>query len=96
MDLARLRWLDGNIAGGLGRLVQAEDLLQDVRDFFVECGFGVDVFSVSLDLAGMYAENRQRQQAKRVLGEIIPLGEALGLGQDVFLARLLYEQVSRA
>lgn len=89
------RWVEGHIAGGLGRLAEAEDLLLGVRDALVDCNCGVEVFSVSLDLAHIYAQSSQPRKAKEILCEVIPLGEALGLRRDVFLARLLYGQVAR-
>jgi tetratricopeptide (TPR) repeat protein len=95
MDLARLRWLEGQIAMDLRWLGKAESILYEVREVFVDCSCGVEVFLISVDLAQISALIGQHQKVKVVLGELIPLGEALGLSKAVFKARLLYEQASR-
>ena len=92
----RLRWLEGEIAQTLGKLAEAETALQEVRDFFVELEIGIDVFRASLALAQVYEAGGKRRQLKKVLGEVIPLGEALGLRRQTLAARLLYERATQA
>ena len=50
---------------------------------------------VSLNLAEVYSLSGEHNQTREVLKETIPLGEALGLSQEVLLARLLYEKAPR-
>jgi tetratricopeptide (TPR) repeat protein len=95
MNLARLGWLEGKVARELGRLAEAEASLLEIREVFLDYQLGAEVLSVSLDLAEIYAKDGRRQQIREILGEVIPLGEAIGLRQDVLIARLLYEQASR-
>jgi tetratricopeptide (TPR) repeat protein len=94
--LMRMPRLEGEVVGSLGLYSQAEALFLNARDRYLECGFGTDVLTISFDLAEIYTRAHQRRKAKNLLSEIIPMGEALGLRQDVFLARLLYNQVSRS
>jgi tetratricopeptide (TPR) repeat protein len=94
MDLARVQWLEGTIARDLGHLTQAKAALNEVCESFLDLQVGAEVFLVSLDLAGAYVLSGEHGQAKEVLGELIPLGEALGLSSEVCLARLLYEKAS--
>lgn len=95
MSCIRLRWLEGRVARALGRLVEAEAVFHEVREFFVDRKLGIDVFLASLTLAELYAAGGRRRQVKEVLGEVIPLGEALGIRRHVLTARLLYERVAR-
>lgn len=95
MSCIRFRWLEGEVARALGRLVEAETVFHEVREFFVDRNLGIDVFLASFALAEMYAAGGRRRQAKEVLGEVIPLGEALGIRRHVLTARLLYERVAR-
>ncbi|HEV2846965.1 MAG TPA: hypothetical protein VG477_19065, partial [Thermoanaerobaculia bacterium] len=95
-DRVRLHWLEGKIAGLLDRFKEAEMALSEVREFFLDREDGVNVFYVSLDLAEIYTRDRRCRRAKEVLGEVIPLGEALGIQKLTLIARLLYEQASRA
>lgn len=96
MDIARLYWLEALIARDLGDFRKARRGLNEVLDIFQDCCLGVEVFLVSMDLAETYALLGSRRQAKNILKEVIPLGKALGLYREVFEARLLYEQASRA
>jgi tetratricopeptide (TPR) repeat protein len=95
LHLVRFCWLEGQIAQDLGHLREAARSLQGVRDSFLDHQLGTDVLLVSLDLALVHAAAGQCRQVKEVLGEVIPLGEALGLRQEALRARLLYEQASR-
>jgi len=91
MDLARVLWVKGCIASSLGRFVEAVKALREVADVFLSFGLGAEVFLVSLDLGHVYALNGQYSRVKEVLGELVPLGEALGLKQEAFMAKVLYE-----
>lgn len=94
MDLARVQWLEGIVAKELGHSTKAKTALHEVCEFFLDLQLGVEVVLTSLDLAGVYSLGGEHRQAKKVLGEMIPLGEALGLSREVCLARLLYEKAS--
>ena len=93
--LARLEGIEGTVAKDLGRLAEAETILWETREVFLENQLGADVFCVSMSLADVYIKSGQWQQVRKILDEVIPLGEAIGLHQDVLMARLLYEQASR-
>ena len=69
--------------------------MRESREIFLDNHLGGDVFRISIDLADVYVKDGRRRQSREILDEVIPLGEAIGLGQDVLMARLLYEQVSR-
>ncbi len=95
MMMARLRWVEGAVAMGLGRLAEAERAFCEVRDFYADHALGVDVTFVSLELAEVYLQKRRHHLVKKIAGELIPLGTSLGLRQEAFLARLLFEKASR-
>jgi tetratricopeptide (TPR) repeat protein len=92
---ARLEGIEGIVARDLGRLAEAENALRETREVFLENHLGADVFFISMDLVEVYVKGGRLRQSLDVLDEVIPLGEAIGLRQDVLMARLLYEQVSR-
>jgi tetratricopeptide (TPR) repeat protein len=94
--LARLGHLKGILARDLGRFAESEGLLIDAREAFLEDQLGIDTVYMTLDLAELYLMTRRSRQAKHVLSDAIPLGEVLGLHQETLMARLLYEQASRA
>lgn len=95
MDLVRLRWLEGQIAGDLGEFVMAKTAMLEAREFFLGEQIGIDTFLVSLDLAELYTYASCPGKVKEILEDVIPIGEALGLKTKVLAARLLYEQALR-
>jgi tetratricopeptide (TPR) repeat protein len=95
LDLARVEWLEGRIAKELGHRAEAKKALHGVREFFLDLQLGTEVVLVSLNLAELYSLSGGHKQTRKLLNETIPLGEALGLSKEVFLARLLYAQASQ-
>ncbi|HEX4965622.1 MAG TPA: hypothetical protein VF173_32730 [Thermoanaerobaculia bacterium] len=95
MDLARVDWLEGKIANELGQFAEAKEALHGAHESFLDLQVGAEVVLTSLDLAVAYSLSGEHRQAKDVLRESIPLGEALGLAKEVCLSRLMYEQASR-
>ena len=96
INLARLHWIEAEISVELKQYAQAESQLHAVREFFVDRSIGAAVFLSSLDLAGMYTLSGQPKKVKEILGDVIPIGEALGLSKKVFLAKTLFERDSRS
>jgi tetratricopeptide (TPR) repeat protein len=94
LHLLRLRWLEGHIAGQLGRLEEAAAILRQVRWAFTERKLGLDVAAVSLDLALAEARLGRRAEARQLVLEAIPLFESRGMMQDVLAALLLYKDVA--
>jgi len=95
MDLTRVQWIAGRIANQLGHCAEGRSALHEACESFLDLQVGTEVFLVSVDLAEMYSASGERGQAKKILREMIPLGEALGLSREVLVARLLYEKASQ-
>jgi tetratricopeptide (TPR) repeat protein/DNA-binding XRE family transcriptional regulator len=55
LSMARLRWVEGRIAYGLGRTGQAIEILNQVRADFAARGMSYDTALVSLELATIFA-----------------------------------------
>ena len=96
INLTRLHWIEAEISIELKRYAQAESQLHAVREFFVDRSIGAAVFLASLDLAEVYTLSGQPKKVKEVLGDVIPLGESLGLSKKVFFAKMLFEKASRS
>lgn len=75
----RLGWLEGRIAAGQGRFDDAERLLLDVRERFVEQALGYDASMVTLDLAGLYLAAGRTAEVRQLAAEMLPIF----LSQDV-------------
>jgi tetratricopeptide (TPR) repeat protein len=96
MHLVRLRWLEGKIARGLGRLDEAEAALREARDAFVERGIGFDAALVSLDLAMVYVQRGETAEIRRLAAEMVPIFESRDVHQEALAALLLVRRAAEA
>ncbi|HWM95391.1 MAG TPA: tetratricopeptide repeat protein [Thermoanaerobaculia bacterium] len=95
MDLLRLRWLEGRIALGLGRLDEGEEALGLAREAFLEQGICFDAALVSLDLAMVHARRGDTAGVQRIASEIVPVFQACGVHPEAIAALLLVCQTER-
>lgn len=86
MSLLRLRWLEGLVAVGLGRLEHAEVAFREVRDAYIELSLDYDAAMVSLELASIYV--RQSRS-----GDLLRLAEEM---HGVFTARDIHREALQA
>lgn len=77
--LLRLGWLEGRLAYAKGELDAAERLFTETRDAFIELEIGVDVATISLDLAEVRLQRGNFRAARELLAEAVPILEALGV-----------------
>jgi tetratricopeptide (TPR) repeat protein len=82
----RLAWLDGRIAGGLGRVEDAERILREVRRSFLAGGQGYDAALVTLDLAHLHLENGRAAEVRTLARELL----------DLFLSHDIHRQALAA
>lgn len=96
MDLVRLRWLEGRIALGLGRLAEAERSLGLAFEAFVEREIGLDAAFVGLDLAHAYARRGDFAGVQRVVTEILPVFQSCHVQTDALAALTLFRDAANA
>ncbi|HYO14601.1 MAG TPA: tetratricopeptide repeat protein [Thermoanaerobaculia bacterium] len=96
INLVLLRWLEGRIALGLGRLDEAGPALREARDAFIERGIGFDAALVSLDLAAVYARRGEPGQVKRLAAEMLPIFESRDLHAEALAALAIFRQAAEA
>jgi len=91
LDLVRLRWAEGSIAFGLGRLGPAEAAFHEVKREFLERQMGYDAALVSLDLGLLYAQERRAQELKRLALELMPVFESREVHREAVAALLMFQ-----
>jgi tetratricopeptide (TPR) repeat protein len=96
INLVLLRWLEGRIAFGLGRLDEAETALREARDAFIERGIGFDAALVSLHLAAVYAKKGDTEEMKRLAAEMVPIFESRDLHPEALAALAIFRQAAEA
>lgn len=85
----RRQWLEGQLAGELGRTAEAEALLREVREGFLEHGIAHDAAIVTLDLAVLLLRARRDDEAKSLAHEALAVFIALGVEREALAAFLL-------
>lgn len=94
--LSRLRWLEGKIAAGLGRLTLAESAFQEARRGFVEEGIGYDAALVSLDLAAVYARSGDAARMRQLASEMLPIFQSRDVHREAIAALIVFQEAAQA
>lgn len=92
LDLVRLRWAEGLIALGLGRLGPAEAAFREVQQEFLTREMGYDAALVSLDLARLYAQEGCKDELKRLAAGLMPIFEARDVHREAIVSLLLFQR----
>jgi len=92
LDLIRLRWAEGLIDLGLGRLGPAEAAFREVREEFLAREMGYDAALVSLDLARLFAQEGCVDDLKRLASELMPIFEARDVHREAIVTLLLFQR----
>jgi transcriptional regulator with XRE-family HTH domain len=95
IDLLRLFWLEGCVAGGLGRHEEALAALERVRREFAERRIAYDAALVSLDLAALRLERGEAAEVRRLAEEMLWIFEAQGIAREALAALRLFFEAAR-
>lgn len=90
MNLLRLRWVEGSVSLGLGRVEQAAVAFREVRDAFLELDVDYDAALVSLDLAGAYILQGRSAEVKRLATETLAVFQARNIHREAMAALLVF------
>jgi tetratricopeptide (TPR) repeat protein/transcriptional regulator with XRE-family HTH domain len=88
-DTIRTRWLEGNLAAGLGRRDEALSALEEVRNAFDKEGLAYDYALASLDLAQLYREQDRFAEIKALADEILAIFQAQNVHREALAAVIL-------
>jgi transcriptional regulator with XRE-family HTH domain len=96
LDLVRLRWLEGKVAAGLGRLPEAVAALHEVRVRFTEQGIGHDAALVTLELAELLAAAGRTAEVKALSRQTVPVFHGLGLHAEARRALQIFREAAES
>jgi tetratricopeptide (TPR) repeat protein len=88
----RRRWVEGKIARGIGQPERAEELLLKARTGFQEQDAAYEIALVSLELAGLYAEQGRTAEIKRLAEEMVPIFSSRQIHREALAALALWCQ----
>jgi tetratricopeptide (TPR) repeat protein len=91
----RMRWLEGKLQHALGSPGEAEEALVEARAGFIARGIGFSAAAVSLDLAGLYADQGRPAPMRRLAEEMLPIFQSRDLHREAIAALLVFQQAVR-
>jgi tetratricopeptide (TPR) repeat protein len=71
LNLAKLRWVEGKVLAGLGKLRRAERALAEVRQGYLALGLMYDAAMAGLDLAGVWIREGKAAQARELTSDLV-------------------------
>jgi tetratricopeptide (TPR) repeat protein len=95
VEIRRL-WVEGKIVRGLGQPEKAERLLLAARNGFVELASSYDLALVSLEIAGLYAEQGRSAELKQIAKEMAPIFSSRQIQREALAAFNLWHQAVQA
>jgi tetratricopeptide (TPR) repeat protein len=88
----KLRWLEGRIDAGLGRLGRAEATLSEVRDGMTAVGRAYDAALAGLDLAAVLMGERKTPEAREVTLAAYRTFAALQIDREALVSLVILRQ----
>jgi tetratricopeptide (TPR) repeat protein len=95
MNLLRMRWLEGLVAQGLGRVEQAVATFREVRGAFLELGLDYDAALASLDLAGVLVQQARSADVRRLAEEMLAAFSARDIHREAMAALRFFCRAAR-
>jgi tetratricopeptide (TPR) repeat protein len=95
LNLLKLRWVEGKVLAGLGKLGKAERTFEQVREEFFLREREYDAALVGLELAAVWLRQEKATQALELAEEIYETLRDLGVHQEAFRAVLFLREACR-
>jgi tetratricopeptide (TPR) repeat protein len=83
------RWVEGQIAAGLGELEEAEAAFIEARDRFDRIGLGYRAALVSLDLVAVWLQQSRTGEIRQIVAELLVTFRAVGVEREALAGILL-------
>ena len=94
IDQRKTRWLEANLAAGLGRRAEALTALEEVRQGFEKDGLAYDYALSSLDAALLYREENRFAEIKALADEILVIFRAQNVHREALAAVILFVEAA--
>jgi len=92
LDRVRLRWAEGNIAWGLGRVEEAEAVFREVQQQFLDLQMDINAALVALDLAVLLSEQGRTRELKALAIELLSAFEAREIHRESTAVLILFHR----
>lgn len=94
LDRLRLRWIEGRIAGGLGRTAEAIEVLNRVRGELASEEIAFDTALVSLELAKLFASEGRAAEVKALARHMVPIFQSQQIHREALAALAFFQQAA--
>jgi tetratricopeptide (TPR) repeat protein len=91
-DMIRLRWAEGSIAFGLGRIEEAETVFREVQREFLDRGMDYNAALASLDLAVLFSQEGRTTELKHLAVELMAAFKIREIYRESTAAFLLFQR----
>jgi tetratricopeptide (TPR) repeat protein len=92
LNLIKLRWVEGKIAAGLGRLRRAEQFLLQARQDLETTGLHYHAALASLDLAAVWLSQGKTAETRTLVGELVANFQARRIAREALAALVLLKE----
>lgn len=96
LTLLNMRWLEGAIALGLGRLDQAEAAFSEVRTKYLEMSLELDAALAALNLAEVYAKRGRAAEVRALAEEVLEVFASRRIHREALAALSMLAEAARA
>jgi tetratricopeptide (TPR) repeat protein len=94
INLARVRWTEGNIAASQGHVEVAESAFEEARRFFLTRESDLDAALICMDMAVFYMRQNRTDKVKMLAEEMVPVFRRQGLDREVMAALILFQHAA--
>lgn len=95
LNLAKLRWIEGKIFAGLGKLARAEQVYLGVRSSFLEVGRKYESALAGLDLASVWLRQGKASQVRELAEELVGTFKEVGVQSEALKAVRFFREACR-
>ena len=96
LNLAKLRWLEGKVFAGFGKLARAQEVYLEVRSSFLQVGRDYESALAGLNLASVWLRQGKTSQVRELAEELVLTFEEAGVRSEALKAvRFLREACRR-
>jgi tetratricopeptide (TPR) repeat protein len=89
-------WIKGMIEHGLGQDASAEALFLKARQGFLHKDVAYEAALVSMELAGLYANQHRHAELKQLAAEMVAIFAARNIGREALAAASFFQQATAA
>jgi transcriptional regulator with XRE-family HTH domain len=95
LDLARVAWLEGKVAAGLGQSAEAENAFEQVRGVFRARELAYDYALVSLDLSLVLLKEGRSGEVRTIAEEMVWIFKDQGVAREALAALRIFCEAAR-